>query len=212
MPPKKKPKEETKDEPKEVEIEEDNYTIFAELIENRLINMNPKFNSVCITNHTEICIDGILVSIYIDKENGLYNYEICSRFIHLDDDNEDDEDDDPSPVTLYEKCQFENLLDLQKDIHKVIKTHRLIEHTLLSPKEFEYATIQRKCFPISDGKLCCVCYEMTREYTICNHPICYRCRDKCVFSKQIACPICREENLNILPERLSCRHDYQYYE
>ena len=210
MPPKKKPKEEPKEEPKE--IEEDIYAIFAELIENRLINMNPKFDSVCITNHTEISIDGILVSIYIDKENGLYNYEICSRFIYLDDDDEDDEDDEPSLVTLYEKKGFENLLDLQKDIHVVKKTHRLLEHTLLSPKEFEFAIIQRKCFPLSDDKLCCVCYETTMEYTICNHPICYRCREKCVFSKKIACPICREENLNILPEQLSFRHDYQYNE
>ena len=198
MPSKKKPKEEPK------EVEEDNYAIFAELIDIKIEEKPQKYNYHCITYHTEIIIDGISVSIFVKKEDdGFYSYCITSRIIHLDKNDDEDEDEYANEVILYEKCNFDTLLNLQKDIHEVKKTHRLLEHNLLSPEEVKYAKIQRKCFPISRDKSCCVCYETTLEYTMCNHSICYRCREKCVMNKQFACPICREENLTVFPEQLT---------
>jgi hypothetical protein len=213
MPPKKKQNKEVEIEKvdiieSETKEDEDIYSIFAELIEMRLENKNPEFDLVNITNHTEISIDGIPVSIFVEKKDGLYNYQICSIIIYLDGDDDDDVDDE---VILYEKHDFDTLLNLQKDIHEVKKTHRLLEHRLLSPIEFEFAKIQRKCFPLSSDKSCCVCYELTMEYTICNHSICYRCREKCVFNKNFTCPICREENLNDFPEQLTMRDCVYHY-
>jgi hypothetical protein len=213
MPPKKKQNKEKEIEKvdiieSETKEDEDIYSIFAELIEMRIENKNPEFDLVNITNHTEISIDGILVDIWVDKEDGLYNYRICSTIIYLDG---DDDDDDVEEVILYEKHDFDTLLNLQKDIHDVIKTHRLLEHNLLSPTEFEFAKFQRKCFPLSSDKSCCVCYEPTLEYTICKHSICYRCREKCVFNKNFTCPICREENLNAFPDQLTIGHRVYHY-
>jgi len=208
MPPKKKQNKEEEIEKVDIiesETKEDIYSIFAELIEMRLANT--EFDLVNITNHTEISIDGILVCIFVEKKDGLYNYHICSRIIYLDDDDDDNDDE----VILYEKHDFDTLLNLQKDIHEVKNTYRLLEHSLLSPIEFEFAKIQRKCFPISSDKSCCVCYEPTMEYTICKHSLCYRCRDKCVFNKNFTCPICREENLNVFPEQLTIGHRVYHY-
>ena len=215
MPPKKKRNKEEEIEKVDIiesETKEDIYSIFAELIEMRLENKNSEFGLINITNHTEISIDGIPVCIFVEKKDGLYNYHICSRIIFLDGDDDDDDDDDAlDAVILYGKCDFDTLLNLQKDIHEVIKTHRLLEHNLLSPIEFEFAKIQRKCFPISSDKSCCVCYELTMEYTICKHSICYRCRENCVFNKNFTCPICREDNLNVFPEQLTIGHPAYHY-
>ena len=166
---------------------------FIELIEKKLCDYNDgEFMS--ISHYTSIIIDGINLNVYIGKENDRYAYFMECFYII---------DSDEELLKLLEKDNFETLSDLLKDIKIVINTYHFLDHKLLSPEIFDFAKMQRSFFPLSKDKACSVCYESTNEYTICKHPICFQCRDKCVMSNNLRCPICREENLIEFPEELT---------
>jgi hypothetical protein len=198
MPPKKKKEEKCK--PIEKEKEEDSISKFAELIEYLFEIYKNKRGS--ITSYVDLELDEIKVDIYVTKKNNLYNYEIVSSNIILDENDENGDDD----VILLEKNNFTTIIDMLKDLENVKKTYRFVEHKLLPPKELEFAIIQRSFFTISPDKVCSVCYEPTIEYTRCKHPICFKCRERCIKSNNKKCPICRENNINILPFNLDFRY------
>ena len=63
----------------------------------------------------------------------------------------------------------------------------------------EEALAQREFMPISQDKICIVCYEPTIEYTTCKHSICLKCREKCICQGNKMCPMCRTSDLSIYP-------------
>jgi len=174
-----------------------NISNFAEFIEIKLAEKKNKSIFLNITHHTYVVIDEIQVKIYVKKENNVYEYCISSFFIGDDD-----------SIDLLEKDGFSTLLELLTDIEEVKKTYRLLEHKLLSPNDFEFAKLQRVIYPLNMDNLCSVCYEPTIEYTICKHPICFKCREKCIQSNNSKCPICRETELSKFPDALQYRLHY----
>lgn len=177
---------------------EDDITRFAELIQNQLALEKPDGVMICITQFTCVEIDEIKVDIYVQKENNLYSYEINSVYSLVD-----NSDDDDINLILLQKDNFATVLDLLVDIEDVKKTYRFVEHKLLPPNKFEFAKLQRVFFTLSPDKLCSICYVPTIQHTICNHPICFKCREKCVKNNNKLCPICREKKVNVFPSRLN---------
>lgn len=179
---------------KDEESQKSIYT-FSDLIEKK-IELNKSIdNCICITKNSYLEIDEIRVDVFVEKKNDLYNYEIISFDIISSNENNTD-------LYLLIKYNFSTIVELLIDLENVKKTYRFLEHKLLSPFEFEFAKFERDFFNLPSDKICSVCYEYTIEYTICNHPICFKCRCKCIKSNTKRCPICRTKKLSKFPELL----------
>ena len=211
MPPRKnKQKEEERkqkeldEERKQKEDEEKNrIATFAKIVEDQLvIAASTNNNLIKITHHTIVIIDDISVDIFVAKENdkkNKYSYYITNNKLKSSSGSDDSDDD----IKFLELEDVSTLVELLTHLEEVKKTYRFIEHKLVSPSEYEFAKNQRIFFPIPSDKCCSICYDSTIEYSICNHPICFKCRIKCIFSDKDSCPLCRVEKISIFPDILT---------
>jgi hypothetical protein len=170
---------------------------FAENIEQLLDSQHR--NGTYINCYSYVEIDGLPVDILISKENnGKYTFKIkiVNNTIFLDDDNKNDE------LFLFTSFEFNNIETILEQIEIVKKDHTFLDHDIISPKQIENIKIQRTFFPIPTDKNCSVCNEPTVEYTVCKHPICFRCRYNCIATNKHTCPICNFGKLNRFPNEL----------
>jgi DNA polymerase III alpha subunit len=193
-------RKEAEDEEKRKELEKNRIATFAKAIEEQLVLASvTDNNTVKITHHTILIIDDVPVEIFVSKEDNKdnkYSYYITTNKITSSSGDEDD-------IKFLDLEDISTLVELLTHLEEVKKTYRFLEHKLVCPTEYEFAKNQRLFFPIPSDKCCSVCYDPTIEYTMCNHPICFKCRIKCIFSEKDACPLCRETNLCIFPDILT---------
>ena len=184
------------------EEEKNRIATFAKILEDQLvIAAITGSDLIKITHHTIVIIDDVSVDIFVGKEDDKYNYYITNNKLKHSNRSEDDDWDDD--IKFIELEDVSTLVELLTHLEEVKKTYRFVEHKLVSPSEYEFAKNQRIFFPIPSDKCCSVCYDPTIEYSICNHPICFKCRIKCIFSNKDSCPICRGEKLSIFPGTLT---------
>ena len=165
-------------------------------------NPNKMYN---LTKRTLFEIDEIQADIYVSVEMNenvsSYFYKIISKNIYYEEDIDDDidSDDKNKDLVIYDNYGFSTIISLLEDIEYVKKNYKILDYYLLSPESMEEAIAQREFIPISQDKICTVCYEPTVEYTTCKHSICLKCRDKCIVQGKKMCPICRNSDLCIYP-------------
>ena len=104
---------------------------------------------------------------------------------------------------LFEKNGSDTVVDVLEHIEKVRDTYTFLDFYLLSPEKKEAARLHRAFLPMSPDKICSVCYEPTLEYTTCKHPICLKCREKCIVNERKMCPVCRSSSLRFYPMELA---------
>jgi len=204
MPPRKNKREKLDEEEKRKKLDEEEkrITTFAKIVEEQLemALSNTDDNCIQITHHTVVIIDDVPVQIFVTKYNdNTYSYHITSTKLKSSISDEHEAID----IIFLEIEDLPNVLELLTNLEEVKKTYRFFEHKLVSPKEYEFAQNQRIFFPIPSDKTCSVCYESTIEYSTCNHPICFKCRMKCILSDKDSCPICRGSELSIFPDVLT---------
>jgi len=153
-------------------------------------------DTYCLSRYTIFEIDGIQADVYIGKEAESFYYHFVAKNIEYVEDESNDEDTD---VLLIEKNNFDTVLDVLEHIEKVRDTYTFLDFYLLSPEKKEVARNHRAFLPISQDKICSVCYEPTLEYTTCKHPICLKCREKCIVNSRKMCPVCRSSLLRFYP-------------
>jgi len=220
---KKKEQEEKKEEEeeiKEIELQENDVLLmnpilekkldliqYAKAMEKKIQNLKPPYTSTCLNDHTYIEIDGIPVTIYVGKEKGknTYKFQIIADDSGIQSEDTDRYDRD---ITLLSGYAYKNVLPILEHIEEVKKSYKLIEHEFICPNEIQFIKLQRKIYPLSSDKNCSVCYEPTIEYTICKHPMCFRCRYTCIISDNLMCPICRNGELKVFPTELAEEDEY----
>lgn len=161
-----------------------------------------RHDSYHLTKYTLYKIDEVEAETYVyfdqhDDASYVYYYKIISKNIQYENDESLEKD-----VLIYESSSFSNVFSLLEHLKKVEETYKFLDYYLLSPEKMEEAVTQRAFFPLHSDKVCCVCYELTVEYTKCKHSICMKCRDKCIVQGKTRCPICRGSDLNIYPSTL----------
>ena len=156
-----------------------------------------------ISCYTYVEIDGLPVDILIEKKNKgrykdvyLLKIKIVNNVIFLDDNNKDEE------LVLGKSNEINTIRGVLEYIERIKKDYKLVDHQLLDPEQIENLNIKRTFFPIPTDKNCSVCNEPTIEYTICKHPICFRCRYNSIASNKHTCPICNFGKLNRFPNEL----------
>ena len=208
-------KKEEEEEIKEIELQENDVLLinpilekkidliqYAKEMEKNIKDLKTPYTSTCLNSYTCIEIDGIPVTIYVGKEKGknTYLFQIIAEGSGIQSEDTDRYDKD---IALLSGNAFKNVLSILKHIEEVIKSYKLIEHELKCPNQIQFIKTQRRIYPLSPDKNCSVCYEPTIEYTICKHPICFRCRYTCIISDNIMCPICRNGELKVFPTELA---------
>lgn len=135
-------------------------------------------------------IDGIYCYVVIHRKSKLINFEAIHVSCLVKIGNETKMQ---KYSLLYKKYKtLENALDY---IHKVVSTYKLYNGDLVNPSDFELLKLEEKIIPFEECQKCSVCLENTQETTVCNHYICFRCREKCIFSSNTSCPICRNSDV-----------------
>jgi hypothetical protein len=156
-------------------------------------------NNTCykLNRYSVIEIDEVNVDVYIyvnpfNNINGKkYGLKIYSQNVYYQNDNN----------KILESDEYDNIRDVLTLLIKINNEYVFMDYFLLSPYELKHAKVQRKMFPLSLNHSCSVCHESTLETTLCNHPICYKCRELCISKgKNTNCPICRSVCLDIYPE------------
>ena len=180
---------------------------YSKKTEKKIKNLEPPDAYICLNSHTNVEIDGILVNIYIGKEKDENTYQLQMIAKGSDIKSEDTERDDRD-IPLYSSNGFNTVLSILEDIEEVKNSYKLMEHELMSPRKMERIKLQRKIYPLSSNYNCSVCYEPTVEYSICKHPICFRCRYTCIRSDNLVCPICRKGDLKLFPTELAGEDEY----
>jgi hypothetical protein len=160
----------------------------------------PDETTYCLSRYTLFEIDGIQADVYIGKESESYYYHLVSKNIEYVEDDSIEEDTD---FMLLEKNDFDTVVDVLEHIEKVRDTYTFLDFYLLSPEKKEVARNHRTFLPLSQDKICSVCYEPTLEYTTCKHPICLKCREKCIVNDRKMCPVCRSSQLRYYPTELA---------
>ena len=80
-------------------------------------------------------------------------------------------------------------------IERVVSTYKVYNGDLVNSRDFELLKLEEKFVPYEDNQKCCVCLENTQEITTCNHYICLHCREQCISSQKIDCPMCRKSGI-----------------
>ena len=141
------------------------------------------------------------MKIYIYKtKSDKYYYRLFSRNFWYDVDKIED-------VVLFKSSNFNTILELFENLKYVKMNYTFYDNILCSPIQKEKLRKLKKSlsfFPKKENE-CSICYESTKQLTICNHPICLHCRVKCILSQKDKCPICRSTELYIYP-----RPDYLF--
>ena len=158
-------------------------------------------DTYCLTRYTLFEIDGVQADVYIGKESESYYYHFVAKNVEYVE--EDDSTNDDTDFLLIEKNDFDTVMDVLEHIEKVRDTYTFLDFYLLSPEFKEIAKIHRTFLPLSQDKICSVCYEPTLEYTTCKHPICLKCREKCIVNDRKMCPVCRSSLLKLYPPELA---------
>lgn len=98
------------------------------------------------------------------------------------------------PYVLYYR-KYKTFKDVLQIIQKITTTYKILNGDLESPENYAELKLEDCILPYREDEKCSVCFENTTDTTICDHYICFNCREKCILKKQLNCPICRNNNV-----------------
>jgi hypothetical protein len=152
-----------------------------------------------LNQHTNVEIEQIQMIIYIHKkrENNKYSYDLSAKNFYYINEIHDKEE-----IDFFKSSEFDTIFDLFENLTYVKQNYVVYDKKLCSPKQKKKLQKLKRSlsfFSKENEHECSICYEPTNQVTICSHPICLHCRDKCILFQKNKCPICRFPNLNIYP-------------
>jgi len=90
---------------------------------------------------------------------------------------------------------YDTIEEAIEKIERIVKTFRLYDGDLVSSNEYENLKLEEVFVPYNESQQCCICYENTMETTLCDHYICFKCRETCIMKDQCDCPMCRKPEM-----------------
>jgi hypothetical protein len=98
------------------------------------------------------------------------------------------------PYVLYYR-KYKSFQDALQIVQKITTKYKILNGDLESPENYEELKLEDCILPYREEERCSVCFENTTDTTVCDHYICFNCREKCILKKQLNCPICRNANI-----------------
>jgi len=103
-------------------------------------------------------------------------------------------EDESEKYILYYK-HYDHIRHALDIIKQVVATYKIYNGDLVHPDDYALLQLEESVIPYEPDQQCCVCREPTQEQTLCNHYLCFHCRDTCLTKKQMNCPLCRQSNV-----------------
>ena len=171
-------------------------------IESCSLNQSTKYNWFN-RRKKPVKIDGIYVFIYITilYEGGGYFYSFQTSNVILVNEKETEF----RQLIVFDSDTFYNLRKLFEDMMTVIDTYIFTGFDFISPTEKDNYKIHN--YNTED---CSVCFEITHYYTLCNHPLCLKCREKCIEYDAFDCPICRQRDVSFFKDIKRLANTFNY--
>lgn len=159
---------------------------------------NNKNHDYEFNKYTIVEMDQIQIDINIRKDNKKYYYVFNAKnFWYYD-----EKPCGGNEIDLYKSGYFHTIFQLLKHLEFVQHNYHFFDNILCSSKQKEKIIKLKKTlsfFPQKEDNECSICYEPTKQVTVCNHPICLHCRESCILLQNDNCPICRGSKLYHYP-------------
>jgi len=167
-----------------MEYIEDNLAEFENMVIKHL-KTRPFYTFRCVS------IDGILCYPVIYKYRKIVNFES----VHIKCKMKNSLNDNILEYYSLLYKRYKSIRDAILLVKRVVSTYKIVDGDLLSPKNYKMAVLESKIVPYMEEQTCSVCYEKTLDTTICNHYICFHCRETCVRKEKMDCPVCRRTGI-----------------
>lgn len=173
-------------------------------------------NNIILTIYVPIKIDGVEVYVCISKNNEeKYTYMLETANIHIFSSTNNDQRS--RIVVFISDNYFESFIELLDELNIIKDTYVFLNENIISPQKYElYLENPRICCSrLKKTEMCSVCFENTYIYTLCKHPLCFKCRDVWVQQKNVNCPVCRRKDVDIMhieedKEIIEAEIEYEY--
>lgn len=168
------------------------YTSKISLLSSKIkkdMNKNPSQNPTY--SFGTVTIDDIKVSIKIKYWNrNIPLYSVDFESIHVF-------ETQYGISNKYILCgkSFTSLIVCLNFIHLVASSYKMKNGKLHSIEKITELDLHKYILPFSENEKCCICYENSREETLCGHYLCFKCRCKCIVKKDNKCPVCRKKDV-----------------
>lgn len=80
-------------------------------------------------------------------------------------------------------------------IEKIVATYKVYNGDLVSPESYIQLKLEEAIIPYTEEQVCSICSDNTMDITLCKHYICFHCREQCVLTNNMNCPVCRNEEI-----------------
>jgi len=186
-------------------------TILVEEIENYFCKKENSysFSNYLLNKHMDFVIEQIHMYIYIYKKKEsktYYYYDLYTKNFGYESKIAKDLGYRYERINLFTSSHFNTVLALFENLKDVKMNYSFYNNYLYSPNQKKKLLKLKKSlsfFPKEEEETeCSICYEPTKQLTICNHPICLQCRETCIIQEKENCPICRSTKLYIYPNNL----------
>jgi len=82
-----------------------------------------------------------------------------------------------------------------RKVENIVATYKVYNGDLVSETAYKQLKLEELVIPYNEQQVCCVCNENTLDTTLCNHYICFHCREQCILTNNTNCPVCRNEEV-----------------
>lgn len=134
-----------------------------------------------------IRIDNVYCYAIVHKSPQIVNFESINVWCKIP--GEPDE-----KYSLFYK-RYNDIEHAIQIVTEVAATYKIYNGNFVHPIDYDLLKLEEKFIPYESHQECCVCTELTQETTLCNHYLCFHCRDACLIQEQVNCPLCRKEKV-----------------
>lgn len=135
-------------------------------------------------------IDGIYCYVVIHSKYKIVNFESINIKCLVTKNNRKKKQ---TYSLLYLK--YKSIEQALRKIEKVVATYRVHNGDLVSPESYIQLKLEETIIPYNEEQVCSICNDNTMDITLCKHYICFHCREQCVLTNNMNCPVCRNEEI-----------------
>jgi len=135
-------------------------------------------------------IDGIYCYVVIHSKYNIVNFESINIKCLVTKNNRKKKQ---AYSLLYIKYK-----SIEKALHRIeqiVATYRVYNGDLVSPESYIQLKLEETIIPYNAEQVCSICNDSTMDITLCKHYICFHCREQCVLTNNMNCPVCRNEEI-----------------
>jgi len=135
-------------------------------------------------------IDGIYCYVVIHSKYKIVNFESINIKCLVTKNNRKRKQ---TYSLLYVK--YKSIEQALHKIENIVATYKVYNGDLVSPESYIQLKLEESIIPYSDEQVCSICNDNTMDITLCKHYICFHCREQCVLTNNMNCPVCRNEEI-----------------